>query len=123
ASLLLLGHTHHAIACGERSSALLRRGRSTITLPGNERILLNPGSVGQSRELSPNGRVAVLDSESREVTFLPVRYDVAACRAALQARGLPASSHHRKPYTLQAMAKRTRWLVGRTGRRLLGTAR
>jgi predicted phosphodiesterase len=123
ASLLLLGHTHHVIARGERSGALLRRGSSTVTLPADERVLLNPGSVGQSRELSPNGRVAVLDSESQEVTFLSVRYEVAACRAALRARGLPASSCHRKPYTLRAMAKRTRGLVGRTGRRLVGAAR
>ena len=123
ASLLLLGHTHHAAASGERSGPLLRRGRGTLTLPRDERVLLNPGSVGQSRELSPNGRVAVLDGGSGEVTFFPVRYDVAACRAALRARGRPAGSCHRKPYTLRAMAKRTRRLAGRTGRRLLGTAR
>jgi putative phosphoesterase len=123
ATLLLLGHTHHATANGERSGVLLGRGRSTLVLPRDERVLANPGSVGQSREISSNGRVAVLDYESWHMTFLPVRYDLAACRAALRARGLPAGSCHRKPYTLGAVAKRTRRLAARTRRRLLSARR
>ena len=123
ATLLLLGHTHHAAAAGERSGALRSRGRSTLALPRGERVLINPGSVGQSRQVSPDGRVAVLDTDAWEVAFLPVRYDVAACRTALRARGRPASSCHRRPYTLGALAKRARRLAGRAGRRLLRVAR
>jgi len=121
AKLLLLGHTHRAMASGERSGLLLRR-RGTLTLPRDEHILLNPGSVGQSRQISPHGRVAVLDCETWEATFYPVRYNIAACRAALRARGLPASSCHRPPYAALALAKRARRLGSRTSRRFLGAA-
>lgn len=123
ARLLLLGHTHHAMAVAERSGALLRRGRTVPVLSQDERVLLNPGSVGQSREFSPYGRVAVIDHSAGQATFYTIRYDVAACRRALQARGLPASSCHRKPYTVRAAAKRARRIVSSTRRRVLGSRR
>ena len=59
-----------------------------------EPTLLNPGSVGQARGRDPRARVLVLDLDARSATFHRVAYDVAACRAALHARGLPPDSCH-----------------------------
>jgi predicted phosphodiesterase len=129
ARLLLLGHTHRVLAHGEQAGRLLRRGTSTIELPKTERVLVNPGSVGQSRQWSPHGRVAVLEWPAAVVTFHVVRYDDAAARRALQARGFPADSYHRRPSALRAAARRSPRLVAakrrlvRATRSLSGTKR
>lgn len=73
--LLVLGHTHHP---------WLHAGRT--------RRMLNPGSVGQSRDRSPDARFAVVDLESRLATLHRVPYDVHACREALRRQGLPVAS-------------------------------
>jgi predicted phosphodiesterase len=106
ARLLLVGHTHHPMAVGESTGTLARHGRR-VALPAGDRILLNPGSVGQSRGIRPHGSVLVLDTGTREAHFHTVRYDVAACRRALEAHGLPARSHHRRP-SPRAWARRAR---------------
>jgi predicted phosphodiesterase len=109
--LLLLGHTHRVLAHGEREGRLLRRGTNTIELPKTERVLVNPGSVGQSRQWSPHGRVAVLDWPSGVITFHVVRYDHAAARRALQAHGFPADSYHRRPSLFRSAARRSPGVV------------
>lgn len=105
ARLLLLGHTHIGRAYAERRGALTGRRRA-LALPPDERVLLNPGSVGQSRETSPHGRVLVLDTDAWEARFLAVRYDRRACRLALRERGLPERSYHRNPNAPRPLARR-----------------
>jgi predicted phosphodiesterase len=111
--LLVLGHTHHAWAFGERSGTLLKRRPGTVRLSADERWLLNPASVGQTRDRSLSARFAVLDRERREVEFHEVAYDVEACRAALEDAGLPATYQLRP-----ARGSRAVELAGRAGRRL-----
>ena len=48
ARIVVLGHVHRALAYGQRRG--WGGGRGEVPLPGPERHLLNPGSVGQSRE-------------------------------------------------------------------------
>ena len=116
---LILGHTHRPMAFGERSGWLLRGSTGTVALPRGEAVVLNPGAVGQSRSRDPRGRVAILDTITREAAFHAVPYDVAACRRALQDRGLPPQSCH---------APRSRWddvadAVRARVRRLAGVSR
>ena len=94
AAVLILGHTHRPMAFGERSGWLLRGSTGSLGLPAGEPIVLNPGAVGQSRARDARARVAVLDTTAREATFHAIRYDVDACRRALQDRGLPSQSVH-----------------------------
>jgi len=105
ARLLLLGHTHIQKAYAERTGAVTGR-RRVLALPRDERVLLNPGSVGQSRETSPHGRVLVLDTDAWEVRWHAVRYDRRACRRALRERGLPERSYHRNPNAPRRLARR-----------------
>jgi predicted phosphodiesterase len=107
ARLLLLGHTHLRRTYAERSGALRGRG-GTVALPSDQRVLLNPGSVGQSREMSPHGRVLVLDTEAWQASFHVVRYDRWACQRALRERGLPERSYHRNPNAPGRLARRAR---------------
>jgi predicted phosphodiesterase len=94
AEILILGHTHHAMAVGRQRGTLLRGGTGTIRLTPGEPTLLNPGSVGQSRTRDARARVMLLDLAERSAAFHAVAYDTAACRDALRERGLPPDSCH-----------------------------
>ena len=105
-SLLVLGHTHRPLAVG------LQQGRhptaGIVTLPVGDTVLLNPGAVGQSRELRARARCLVLDLDRREAEFLALRYDVGACRAALGRVGLPPESCHLRISTYRRVRRRLR---------------
>ena len=109
AEILVLGHTHEPLAVGERRGVLLRRAAGSVKLGDGERYLLNPGSVGQSRDRRPQARVAVLDLSRREASFLEVPYDARANRAALRRAGRPTWSSHLSP----GRVARVRRKVGR----------
>jgi predicted phosphodiesterase len=83
---VVLGHTHVPLRCDGRP------------------WLLNPGSVGQSRERRPVARAAVLDGERARI--LDLDYDVRATRAELRAAGLPVTMCHLKPGRLQNLRRR-----------------
>ena len=112
AEMLVLGHTHQSLAVGERRGEILRGEPGTVVLSHGERYLLNPGSVGQSRDRRARARVAVLDLARREASFLEVPYDVRANRAALRRAGRPAWSSHLSPGRLSRARRR----LGRAAR-------
>lgn len=96
ARLLLLGHTHVPMAYGSISGMLDAR-QSRVQLDPAQRYVLNPGSVGQSRDLSPDASCLVLDVETGEAMFNRVAYDIEACREDLRRSGLPMEACHRRP--------------------------
>lgn len=106
--VLVLGHTHQPLAYGERRGLLLDRRSGTVSFSESERLLVNPGSVGQSRERRAVARYAVLDLAERRVEFRDTSYDRRACRRALRERGLPALSYHRSPNGPRARLGRLR---------------
>lgn len=95
AGVLVLGHTHRARAHSGDGAELPRDG--TVPIGAGGARLLNPGSVGQSRERSAVARYAVLDLESRTARLHAVPYDVQACREALRRAGLSPHSCHLAP--------------------------
>jgi predicted phosphodiesterase len=100
ARLLLLGHTHAQWAWRAGHGTVLHQRPGVVDLPPGERFLLNPGSVGQSRDTRAEARFAVLElgpDGGGQVTFHSIRYDVSAVRAALRHRGLPVDSFHSRP--------------------------
>jgi predicted phosphodiesterase len=97
ADTLVLGHTHRQWCLVAGAGA--RRARGTVYLPQDRPRLLNPGSVGQSRqrERRPTSRCAVYDSSSGAVEFLRIHYDVEASREALRRLQLPDRCLHAPP--------------------------
>jgi predicted phosphodiesterase len=105
ARLLLLGHTHVPMAFGERRGAMPHGPGGIVTLDGSERLVVNPGSVGQARVGPPVARFAVLDLAAGTVAFRAVPYDVRAVRSALRRRRLPRDSHHPRPPLLDRVPR------------------
>jgi hypothetical protein len=85
-----------------------------ISLAGDKN-LLNPGSVGQSRERRPWARLALLDAAEQQMTFLALDYDLDLCRRELIRHGLPPGACHVPP----SLASVGRRYIGRIARRPL----
>jgi predicted phosphodiesterase len=97
ARVLVVGHTHVALACDGRGEPQRPGGGARVALAGSA-WLLNPGAVGQSRERTVRARFLVLDLDRAEAEFHAVRYDTRRARAALRSRGLPAGSIQLAPW-------------------------
>jgi predicted phosphodiesterase len=111
---LLLGHTHLAQGWGRNAGPLAIQDGRALTLAPEERFVLNPGGVGQSRERGVHARFLLLDLERGEATFRVVSYDVDAARAALRDRGLSERGIHLPPSRLRLVRRP----LGRLRRRL-----
>ena len=91
APLVLIGHSHLAMAILESGGAIsggLAYGGKEVEL-GRGRWLLNPGSVGQPRDGDPRAAWLLLDFRTGRAVFRRVAYDVASTQAEIRERGLP----------------------------------
>src|SRR5918912_640412 len=107
AEVLVLGHTHRQWLFGESSGTVPIRTVPAPLPPGA--VLVNPGSVGQSREAErvARARFLLLDLERRHVRFFVEPYDVQAALAALRQHGLPRSCLHVPRGRVRAILRRT----------------
>ena len=69
---IVLGHTHV-------------QHEATI----DDRLIVNPGSVGQPRDNDPRAAYAILDTSTVTVTFRRVEYDIDRVISAVEAEDLP----------------------------------
>lgn len=113
ASTLVLGHTHVQWVFVEGEGTRSAPGSGHVALGRGSRNLLNPGAVGQSRQLEwrPQARVMVLDQRLGRVECEAVGYDDRACRAALRRAGLPRESVHIWPGTAPRHARKAKRLM------------
>lgn len=93
ARCLVLGHTHRHAAFDATGEPLRPDAGGVLRLPAAP-VLLNPGAVGQSRELLARVRLLVLDLDEGTASFRALRYDIDSCRRDLRARGLSAHGCH-----------------------------
>jgi diadenosine tetraphosphatase ApaH/serine/threonine PP2A family protein phosphatase len=90
APLVLVGHSHVALAIGLDDAQLhggLAPAGTRIEL--TDRWLLNPGSVGQPRDGDPDAAWLELDLERRFAVFHRVAYPIERTQAEMRERGLP----------------------------------
>ena len=92
ARAIVLGHTH-----------------APLEVRHDGRMLVNPGSVGQSRDRSVVARYAILDGA--ELTFGATSFDTERCRDELRRHGLPVDALHAPPSRLRSVAGAVRRAV------------
>lgn len=90
----LVGHSHVAIAFllneRERCVTYLPSHSSNFHL-GYQRMILNPGSVGQPRDRNPQAAFAVYDSDRQTIRFHRAPYDIAAAQKKIHRAELPSA--------------------------------
>ena len=90
--LVLVGHSHVALALGLASRTLeggLAVAGTELELDHAERWLLNPGSVGQPRDGDPRAAYLMVDLDGRRATFRRVDYSIERTQEEIREYGLP----------------------------------
>jgi len=93
APVVLVGHSHVALAIGLRDRRLsggIARAGKEVELDGS-RWLLNPGSIGQPRDGDPRAAYLLLDLDRGRAEFRRIGYDVKRTQAEIREHGLPAT--------------------------------
>ena len=88
----LVGHTHLPAVCREdvaMPSAPRTAEEGVRVELTEERMIINPGGVGQPRDGDPRASYALYDSKAATITFARVEYDIPETQAAMQQAGLP----------------------------------
>jgi diadenosine tetraphosphatase ApaH/serine/threonine PP2A family protein phosphatase len=89
----LVGHTHVPLifeSPGDCCESVLHRLSPDAPLElGQNRLIVNPGSVGQPRDADPQASYALFDTESRSIHHCRVPYDIAATQQRMDEQGLP----------------------------------
>ena len=89
----LFGHTHRpalfrcgGLACDCEDLPWLLHEAMDL---GSERLLINPGGVGQPRDGDPRASYAILDLEADQIEFRRVSYSIEATQELMLSEGLP----------------------------------
>lgn len=92
-SFCLVGHSHIPFICRERVG-----GCSFEPFPeglpidlGEERLIINPGGVGQPRDGDPRSSYALFDSHRGKIARYRVSYDIEATQGKMRRACLPES--------------------------------
>lgn len=88
----LVGHTHVPIWFEEEDVYQIVPHVPEYGRPmqlGDNRLIINPGSVGQPRDSDPRASYAILDTETLTWVYYRVRYDVARTQQQMRAQEMP----------------------------------
>jgi predicted phosphodiesterase len=102
----LVGHTHVPVIFEERLNGFRKvnvrppsyaRGQEALFL-GPERLIINPGSVGQPRDSDPRAAYALLDTEAMTWSYQRVSYAVREVQERMEKCGMPKRLVNRLAY-------------------------
>lgn len=90
-SWCLVGHSHIPFLCRpvEESVVFMDFPLDTPVPLGADRVIVNPGGVGQPRDGDPRASYAIYDSGGRALVHHRVQYDIPATQRKMEERGLP----------------------------------
>lgn len=86
----LVGHTHVPLVFRQRGSKV--EGVSVRCTPlalGTERLVVNPGSVGQPRDGDPRASALLIDTDAATLEWHRVAYNVGQVQELMEQAGLP----------------------------------
>lgn len=96
----LVGHSHIPFICRDTE-----KGATFMEFPvgepvrlGVDRLIINPGGVGQPRDGDPRASFAIYDGDRRNIIHLRVEYDIAKTQQKIIENGLPTRLADRLSY-------------------------
>ena len=91
----LVGHTHVPVIYRRRPEnpdqacdTMIPSYDAALAL-GEERLIINPGSVGQPRDGDPRASYAIFDSDELTLKYRRISYPIEVTQARMVERGLP----------------------------------
>ncbi len=90
-SWCLLGHSHVPFLCRpvENTTSFLAFPEDSPVMLDGDRMIMNPGSVGQPRDGDPRASYAVYDSNAAAIYHHRTEYDIAETQRKMTDAGLP----------------------------------
>ncbi|NLO24085.1 MAG: metallophosphoesterase family protein [Fibrobacter sp.] len=90
-SYCFVGHTHSPIIVTMRGGGAIPKviEESKYQVQGNERLLVNVGSVGQPRDRNPDAAWCLFDTEAKSVEIVRVQYDILETQTRMRAQAVP----------------------------------
>ena len=87
----LVGHSHYPFICREMAPAPMFQPLPTAEASplGQQRCIINPGSVGQPRDRDTRASYAVFDSDCATIEHYRVEYDIATTQSKMRQASLP----------------------------------
>ena len=87
----LVGHSHYPFICCENggSPEFLQFTEDEIRSLGDERLIINPGGVGQPRDRDPRPSYAIYDDQGMTIQRHRVTYDVQLTQGKMRKAELP----------------------------------
>ena len=90
-SRCLVGHSHIPFICrpGEDGAVFLEFPLDTPIALRTDRLIINPGGVGQPRDADPRASYAIYNSDSQAVSHHRSEYDIPATQEKMRRHRLP----------------------------------
>jgi predicted phosphodiesterase len=88
AKICFFGHTHHPVVYEYDNGMIRKIMETTTSLNPLCYYLINPGSVGQSRDVDERASFSIYDTERATLSFLRVPYDKLACLQKAKSAGI-----------------------------------
>ena len=87
----LVGHSHLPLVFRDEDGACsFNKWATNIGLAlGRNRLIINPGGVGQPRDGDPRASYAIYDTENRQIRLYRVPYDIETTQHKMMESGLP----------------------------------
>ena len=87
-----LGHSHMPFVCcptTDGGAAFLQFPEDKPLALSSDRLIINPGSVGQPRDGDPRASYAIYDADASTITHHRAEYDIAATQRKMTRHALP----------------------------------
>lgn len=90
-SLCFVGHTHVPSCFCEKQKTAAALKPGILQVPRNEKVILNPGSVGQPRDQDPRLSFGIFDDQAWTFEIVRLEYNNLKAADKIRKAGLPAS--------------------------------
>lgn len=86
----LIGHSHVPLVFEDIGETCLLSELPAELKLGENRLIINPGGVGQPRDGDPRAAYAIYDDEDKTIYHYRIPYDIEATQERMARQGLPA---------------------------------